>query len=77
MTTKLRLGRVPKADHVKITISVTAELKDILDRYADLHSQSNGEVNDITRLIPYMLEAFVANDRGFKSARRRQTTAPG
>jgi len=75
MTTKLRLGPVPKAQHVRITITVTAELKDTLDRYAELHSASNGEKNDVSRLIPYMLEAFIANDRGFKAARIRRTAA--
>lgn len=37
MTAKLRLDRAPKAKHVKITISVSAELKEILDRYAHPH----------------------------------------
>ena len=70
MTTKLRLGPLPKVQPVRITISVTAELKAILDQYADLHSQSTGEKNDVERLIPYMLEAFIAKDRGFRTAAR-------
>lgn len=72
MTTKLRLGPVPKARHVRITITVTAELKETLDRYAELHSVSNGEKNDVSRLIPYMLEAFISGDRVFQSAARSQ-----
>jgi hypothetical protein len=71
MTNKLRLGPVPKAQQVKITVTVSAELKETLDRYAAVHSAATGEHNDIERLIPYMLEAFVANDRGFKATRRR------
>ena len=71
MTTKLRLGPVPKAQPVKITITVTAELKEILDRYAELHSQSTGEKNGAARLIPYMLEAFMISDRAFTRADRR------
>lgn len=70
MTTNLRLGPIPKAQHVKITITVTAELKETLDRYAELHSASNGEKNDVERLIPYMLEAFISRDRVFQSAAR-------
>ena len=71
MTTKLRLGPVPKAQPVKITITVTAELKETLDRYADVHSPSTGEKNDVERLIPYMLEDFMAKDRAFQLAARR------
>ena len=71
MTAKLRLGPVPKAQPVKLTITLSAELKATLDRYAEVHSQSNGETNDVELLIPYMLEAFIASDRGFKRAGRR------
>ncbi len=68
MNTKLKLGALPKATPVKLTITLTAELKATLDRYAALHSESTGERNDVERLIPYMLEAFVANDRAFQRA---------
>lgn len=71
MKTKLRLGPLPKAQPIKITITVTAELKETLDRYADLHAASNGEKNDVARLIPYMLEAFMSGDRAFRGARSR------
>jgi len=37
-----------------------------LDRYAALHAQTYGEAVDAATLIPYMLEAFMAGDRGFK-----------
>jgi hypothetical protein len=78
MTTKLRLGPVPKAQQVKITITVTSELKELLDRYADVHSQSTGEKNDMERLIPYILEDFIVKDRAFQSAHRqlRHSTKP-
>ncbi|HRM93229.1 MAG TPA: DUF2274 domain-containing protein, partial [Alicycliphilus sp.] len=39
------------------------------DRYAALHAQAYGEAVDAMTLIPHMLEAFMAGDRGF---RRRQ-----
>lgn len=70
MTAKLRLGPVPKAQPVRLTITLTAELKATLDRYAEVHSQATGEKNDVERLVPFMLEAFVAGDRGFRRARR-------
>jgi hypothetical protein len=51
---------------------VTAELKETLDLYAELHSASNGEKNDVERLIPYMLVAFIERDRAFQAAARQQ-----
>jgi len=71
MTHKLRLGPVPKAQQVKITITVTAELKELLDRYANVHSQATGDKNDVERLIPYILEDFIVKDRAFQLAARR------
>ncbi|MDP3750791.1 MAG: DUF2274 domain-containing protein [Polaromonas sp.] len=64
---KLRLGPLPKTEVVKLTIAVSAATKSALDRYASLHSQLHGESVDATALIPHMLEAFIARDRGFKS----------
>ncbi len=55
--------------NVKITIVLPAELREALDSYAALHSQLHGEHVDTETLIPYMLEAFIARDRGFKSMR--------
>ncbi len=63
---KLRLGPLPKTAAVKLTISVTVALKTDLDRYAAMHAQTYGEPVDAATLIPYMLEAFMARDRGFK-----------
>ncbi|MBS1157624.1 MAG: hypothetical protein H6R15_43 [Proteobacteria bacterium] len=65
-TTRLRLGPLPKMESVKLTFSCPAGLKADLDRYATLHAQVYGEAVDAAVLIPYMLEAFMARDRGFK-----------
>ena len=70
-TTKtLRLGPLPKTESTKITFSCPISLKAELDRYAALHAQAYGDAVDAVTLIPYMLDAFMAGDRGF---RRRQT----
>ena len=65
-TRRLRLGPLPKTESVKITFVCTAVLKAELERYAALHAQIYGEAADGVVLIPYMLEAFMARDRGFK-----------
>ena len=65
-TKKLRLGPLPSSSSVKMTIVCPATLKADLDRYAALHAQAYGEAVDAEKLIPHMLEAFMAGDRGFR-----------
>lgn len=65
-TKKLRLGPLPRQEVTKLTFTCPASLKADLDRYAALHAQTYGEAVDAVTLIPYMLEAFMAGDRGFK-----------
>lgn len=72
--TALRLGPLPKTETVKVTITLTVELKAQLDRYAELHSQTWGEAVDATALVPHMLEAFMARDRGFRQRFRGSAT---
>lgn len=73
MTTgKLRLGPLPKTETVKLSIACSVTLKDDLDRYAALHARTYGEAVDVAMLIPHMLAAFMARDREFRSASRKQ-----
>ncbi|OMG66297.1 hypothetical protein AUR61_005225 [Stutzerimonas balearica] len=65
-TRKLRLGPLPKTETVKLTFTCPASLKADLERYAAVHAQTYGESVDVSTLIPYMLQAFMAGDRGFK-----------
>lgn len=80
MTTELRLGPLPKTSMVKLTVAIPEKLKMDLDRYAELHSVRWGEPTNVAGLIPHMLEAFIARDRGFRKARpssRRSSKTPG
>ncbi len=70
-TRKLRLGPLPKTESIKLTFTCPTSLKADLDRYAALHAQTYGETVDAATLIPHMLEAFMARDRGFKSSQTR------
>jgi hypothetical protein len=65
-TRKLRLGPLPRQEVTKLTFSCPASLKADLDRYAALHAQAYGETVDAATLIPHMVEAFMAGDRGFR-----------
>lgn len=67
---KLRLGPLPKSESVQLTFACPGRLKAELDRYAAVHAQTYGEAVDATILIPHMLEAFMAGDRGFRKGLR-------
>ena len=75
-TKKLRLGPLPKTENVKLTFACPASLKADLDRYAALHAQAYGEKVDAVTLIPHMLEAFMAGDRGFKKGNASKALPP-
>ncbi len=75
-TKKLRLGPLPKTENVKLTFACPAGLKADLDRYAALHAQAYGEAVDAEKLIPHMLEAFIAGDRGFRKGAAPRATPP-
>ncbi|MGV6475960.1 DUF2274 domain-containing protein [Azotobacter vinelandii] len=75
-TRKLRLGPLPKTESIKLTFACPASLKADLDRYAALHAQTYGEAVDATVLIPHMLEAFIAGDRGFKKGTAAKAAPP-
>jgi len=71
-TRKLRLGPLPRTESIKLTFACPASLKADLDRYAALHAQTYGEAVNPAVLIPHMLEAFIAGDRGFRRKRSGQ-----
>ena len=72
---KLRLGPLPRTEMVKLTITLSIELKAMLDRYAGLHAQAWGEPVDAVVLIPHMLAAFMERDRGFAALRRSKAVS--
>jgi hypothetical protein len=72
---KLRLGPLPKTGTVKLTITLTTNLKADLERYAALHAQTYGKQVDAAMLIPHMLEVFMAGDRGFKKTTWKEASA--
>ena len=74
MTTKLRLGPIPKTDTLKLTITLSTKLRMDLDRYAELHGEAWGEPVSVATLIPYILETFIVRDRGFRKARHDSRT---
>lgn len=75
-TKKLRLGPLPRLDSTKMTFTCPARLKTDLDHYAALHAQTYGEAVDAVTLIPHMLDAFMAGDRGFRKGTTVKAVPP-
>lgn len=69
----LRLGPLPRQETTKLAIQISAALRDDLERYAALHAQQYGEPVDVAVLVPHMLEAFMARDRGFRKGMALQS----
>ena len=68
-TTKLRLGPLPKTE-CQADLRLPGKPESRLDRYASLHAQAYGEAVDAEKLIPHMLEAFMAGIGDSGRARR-------
>lgn len=73
----LKLPKLPDRTLVKITISVMPEVFEALNAYADAYEVSYGRRESVADLIPFMLDRFLAGDRGFAKARSaRQRREP-
>jgi hypothetical protein len=69
---KLKLGPLADDKPVKVTLELPAALHRDLIAYADALGRETGQsVPDPARLIVPMLERFIATDRGFAAARRK------
>ncbi|MCT7378227.1 DUF2274 domain-containing protein [Chelativorans salis] len=66
----LKLGKLPDRTPAKITITVSAQLNQMLRDYAVIYRETYGESETAAELVPFMLEAFLESDRAFAKARR-------
>ena len=66
----LKLDKLPDREAVKITFTADADLKSALNDYAEIYSRAYGKKESVADLIPFMLEAFINADPGFKRARK-------
>ena len=72
----LKLGPLPKRTPVRLTLSISPDLAGALSDYAEIYAGTYGESEKPETLVPYMLEAFLASDGGFKRARRTLHQSP-
>lgn len=70
MSKGLKLGQLPDRLPVKITVTVSPELKSALDDYAAIYASTYGQNETVSELVPYMLEAFLSGDGKFREARK-------
>ena len=70
---KLRLGPIAEDRPVKLTLEMPGALMRELADYAAVHARMNGlgEPLPPERLIPPIVERFIAGDREFSKQRRR------
>lgn len=66
----LKLDKLPDREAVKITFTASPELKTALTDYAEIYRRTYGHKEGVADLIPFMLEAFMNADPGFKRARK-------
>lgn len=65
----LKLPKLPERTPVRLTITVTPELRKALEAYADAYEAAYGEREGIVDLIPFMLLCFLNSDREFSKKR--------
>jgi hypothetical protein len=65
----LKLAKLPDRTPVKLSITMTPELHNALADYAAIYNDAYGQSEPPAELVPHMLAAFLASDRGFAKAR--------
>jgi len=68
----LKLARLPDRAPVKLAISVMPDLHSTLLDYAAVYADAYGEQVAVADLVPFMLSAFLDNDRAFQRLRRER-----
>lgn len=66
---ELKLGRLPDRTPIKLAITVTPDLHQMLQQYAALYAETYGREEAVIELVPAMLLAFLESDRNFVRTR--------
>jgi hypothetical protein len=72
----LKLAKLPDRTPGKLTVTISPDLNRALAEYAELYRDTYGESETVAELVPFMLEAFLASDRGFAKARKHGMPRP-
>lgn len=66
----LKLGRLADRTPIKLSIHVLPELDGALREYARIYAEIYGREEQVTTLVPAMLDAFLQADREFLRRRK-------
>ncbi len=66
---ELKLQRLPDRTPIKLAITVTPDLHQMLQQYAVLYAEAYGREESVIELVPAMLAAFLESDRNFVRSR--------
>jgi hypothetical protein len=69
--TDLKLPKLPDRTPVKLTLTIGADLNQALKEYAARYEAAYGVAEQVADLVPYIVEAFLQADKGFKSTVRK------
>ncbi|MGE5515188.1 MAG: DUF2274 domain-containing protein [Bacteroidota bacterium] len=72
---KLKLTTIPDDRPVRLTITFTGEQHRLLAAYAQAVSAEAGRAVEPAKLVPHIVERFIATDRAF--ARKKQPQPVG
>ena len=67
----LKLAKLPDRMPIKLTISLSPDLKRSLDDYAAAYETAYGQAEKVVDLIPHIIEAFLQSDKSFARGRSR------
>lgn len=68
----MKLGRLPDRTPVKMNVVLAPSLAKRLREYADFYAETYGNKEEVAELIPFMLEAFLDSDAGFKKCSKKR-----
>ncbi len=63
----MKLAKLPDRTPVKMNVVLTPSLAKRLREYADLYAETYGNKEEISELIPFILQAFLDSDAGYKA----------
>lgn len=66
---ELKLAKLPDRTPVKLAITITPDLHQMLQHYAALYAEAYGHQEPVAELVPAMLAAFLESDRTFARSR--------
>ena len=67
--TDIKLAKLPDRALVKLIITISPDLDQMLTDYAAIYAQTYGKTEPVADLVPSMIAAFLESDRGFLKAR--------